>query len=58
MEGKFRTNHFEGVATVVELLLDIVKPNNAYFGEKDFQQLQIIKSLKTKINIIGCKTQR
>lgn len=58
MEGEFRNNHFEGVATVVELLLNIVKPDTAYFGEKDFQQLQIIKSLKTKINIIGCKTQR
>jgi pantoate--beta-alanine ligase len=58
MEGEFRNNHFEGVATVVEILLNIVKPDTAYFGEKDFQQLQIIKSLKTKINIIGCKTQR
>ena len=58
MEGKFRTSHFEGVATVVELLLDIVKPDKAYFGEKDFQQLQIIKSLKTNIKIIGCETQR
>ena len=58
MEGKFRTNHFEGVATVVELLLDIVKPNNAYFGEKDFQQLQIIRCLKTNVKIVGCETQR
>ncbi len=58
MEGEFRNNHFQGVATVVELLLDIVKPDRAYFGEKDFQQLQIIKSLKTNIKIIGCETQR
>jgi len=58
MEGEFRNNHFQGVATVVELLLDIVKPDRAYFGEKDFQQLQIIKGLKTNIKIIGCETQR
>ena len=58
MEGEFRNNHFQGVATVVELLLDIVKPDRTYFGEKDFQQLQIIKSLKTNIKIIGCETQR
>ena len=58
MEGKFRSNHFEGVATVVELLLKIVKPDTAYFGEKDFQQLQIIKSLESNVKIVGCKTQR
>ncbi|MDA9356602.1 pantoate--beta-alanine ligase [Flavobacteriaceae bacterium] len=58
MEGKFRKNHFRGVATVVELLLDIVKPNSAYFGEKDYQQLKIIKSLKTNVNIVGCTTLR
>ena len=58
MEGEFRNNHFEGVATVVELLLDIVKPDTAYFGEKDFQQLQIIKSFTTNIKITGCETQR
>ena len=58
MEGKFRTSHFEGVATVVELLLDIVKPDKAYFGEKDFQQLQIIRNLKTNVKIVGCETQR
>ena len=58
MEGEFRNNHFQAVATVVELLLDIVEPNSAYFGEKDYQQLKIISCIKTNVNIIGCATLR
>ena len=62
MEGEFRSNHFLGVATVVEKLFSIVKPNKAYFGEKDFQQLLIIKKLIEKTNIpieiIGCPIVR
>ncbi len=62
MEGKFRPGHFNGVSTVVKRLFEIVKPTNAYFGEKDFQQLQIVKKLvekeKTPVNIIGCPILR
>ena len=62
MEGKMRPGHFNGVATVVEKLLRMFNPTNAYFGEKDFQQLILIKLLvreqKLKVNIIGCKTIR
>ena len=58
MEGKFRGNHFDGVATIVEILLDTIKPDTAYFGKKDFQQLQIIRTLENNVRIVGCETQR
>ena len=62
MEGRYRIGHFDGMATVVEKLLNIVNPNYAFFGQKDLQQLQIVKSLvkQKKINtkIIGVPTVR
>ena len=62
MEGKFRKGHFDGVGTIVKRFFEIVKPHNAYFGEKDFQQLQIIKKLVEKqnleVNVVGCEIYR
>ena len=62
MEGKFRVGHFDGVGTIVKRLFEIVRPDNAYFGEKDFQQLMIIKKLVEKYNlpvrVIGCPIHR
>lgn len=62
MEGEFRANHFNGVGTIVEELLTSIKPNKAYFGEKDYQQLAIIRKLveikKIPVQIIGCPIVR
>jgi pantoate--beta-alanine ligase len=62
MEGKFRPGHFNGVAIVVKRLFEIVAPNKAYFGEKDFQQLAIIKKmvsmLQIPIEIVSCPIVR
>lgn len=62
MEGKNRPGHFDGVAAVVSRLFDLVKPQKAYFGEKDFQQLSIIKSLVQQdglsLEIVACPIMR
>ncbi|HLV64084.1 pantoate--beta-alanine ligase [Galbibacter sp.] len=62
MEGKFRPGHFDGVGTIVKKLFNTIRPNRAYFGEKDYQQLQIIKKLTEKehldVQIIECPITR
>ena len=62
MEGEHRPGHFNGVAQVVSKLFEIVEPNRAYFGQKDYQQLAIIrelvKQLKLKVELIACPILR
>ncbi len=62
LEGKFRPGHFNGAAIVVKKLFEIIEPHKAYFGEKDYQQLVIIKAMVKKfsipVEIIPCQTVR
>jgi pantoate--beta-alanine ligase len=62
MEGEFRPGHFNGMATIVEKFFNIIKPTKAYFGQKDLQQLQIVKTLakqtNSEIEIVGVPTIR
>lgn len=62
MEGKYRNGHFDGVGTIIKLFFTIIKPDKAFFGEKDFQQLQIIRKLTEildlPVEIVGCPILR
>ena len=62
MEGIYRPNHFNGVATVLEKFFDIIRPDMAFFGQKDLQQLQIVKRLVSildmQIKVVGVSTKR
>lgn len=62
MEGKYRPGHFNGVAQIVSRLFSIIEPDRAYFGEKDFQQLVIIKKLveqlRMPLEVVSCPVIR
>ncbi|KTC70204.1 pantoate-beta-alanine ligase [Legionella birminghamensis] len=62
MEGQYRPGHFNGVLTIVMKLFNLIKPARAYFGEKDYQQYQLIKGMASAffmdIQVIGCPTIR
>lgn len=62
MEGKYRPGHFQGVARVLDILFRLINPNRAYFGEKDFQQIAVVRNLikseGLNVEIIACPIKR
>lgn len=62
LEGKFRPGHFNGVAQVVSKLLELVEPDKLFLGEKDYQQIlvikELVKQLEIKVNVVSCPTIR
>jgi pantoate--beta-alanine ligase len=62
MEGEFRQGHFNGVGTVLQRLFELIQPQKAYFGEKDYQQLAVVRKLVSltgqPVEIIGSETYR
>ena len=62
LDGAFRKNHFEGVLTVVLKLFNLVRPDVAVFGKKDYQQLrlidQMVQDLNVPVKVVGCSTER
>ena len=62
MEGRFRPGHFNGVGTIIYKLAQLIEPDRAYFGKKDYQQLLVIERLvqieKLPVKVVGCEIQR
>ena len=62
MEGKYRPGHFQGVARVLDILFRLVNPHRAYFGEKDFQQIAVVRNLikseGLEVEIVACPIKR
>jgi pantoate--beta-alanine ligase len=62
MEGEYRPGHFPGVATIIRRFFAQIKPDRAYFGEKDYQQLRVVEHLTEQlqlgVQVVGCPTER
>lgn len=62
MEGKYRPGHFQGVARILYRLFNLINPNRAYFGEKDFQQIAVVRRLveseNLRVDIVACPIKR